>query len=62
MDIGPIENSEKFVSDFLEEYLADGIGAKTKREIDILVMHLLMKYAGAGGLSNQVCPSSRSRT
>lgn len=53
MDIGAIRKTNEFVKDFLDEYLADGIGAKTKREIDILVMNLLMNYAGLADKSNQ---------
>ena len=53
MDIGPIEKPQDFVHEFLDDYLADGFGAKTKREIDILVMHLLLTYAGLGEKSNQ---------
>jgi len=45
-----IKDHEKFVKGFLEEYLADGMGVMSKREVDILVMNLLMKY---GGLANK---------
>lgn len=48
-----IQNPELFVKEFLAEYLSAGIGARTKREIDILVMNLLMKYGGLGDISNQ---------
>jgi hypothetical protein len=47
-----VEKPQEFVQEFLEEYLSDGIGAKTKREIDILVMNLLMKHAGLADKSN----------
>src|SRR3972149_1548015 len=53
MDTAAVKKPKEFVRDFLEEYLADGIGAKTKREIDILVMNLLMNYAGLADKSNQ---------
>jgi len=53
MDPKSIKDTKGFVSDFLQEYLSDGIGAKTKREIDILVMNLLMNYAGLADKSNQ---------
>ena len=53
MDTETIENAKAFVKEFLEEYLSDGIGAKSKRETDILVMNLLMKYAGLADKSNQ---------
>jgi len=38
MDIETIENAKAFVKEFLDEYLSDGIGAKSKRETDILVV------------------------
>ena len=47
------KDAKKFVAEFLEEYLSDGIGAKSKREIDILVMNLLVNYGGLAGQSNQ---------
>ncbi len=53
MDALPVKEPKSFVNEFLQEYLSDGIGAKTKREIDILVMNLLMNYAGLAGKSNQ---------
>lgn len=53
MNTAVIKKPKEFVKDFLDEYLADGMGAKTKREIDILVMSLLMNYAGLADKSNQ---------
>ena len=53
MDAESIKKPKEFVKEFLGEYLSDGIGAKTKREIDILVMNLLMNYAGLADKSNQ---------
>ena len=53
MDALPVNDTKSFVTEFLQEYLSNGIGAKTKREIDILVMNLLMNYAGLAGKSNQ---------
>ncbi len=53
MDTSTIEKAKEFVKDFLDEYLSNGIGAKTKREIDILIMNLLMNYGGLGDKSNQ---------
>lgn len=47
-----IKDHEKFVKGFLEEYLADGMGVMSKREIDILVMNLLMNHAGLANKSN----------
>jgi hypothetical protein len=48
-----VKDTKGFVNDFLIEYLSDGMGAKTKREIDILIMNLLMNYADLAGRSNQ---------
>ena len=53
MDIKSIKDTKGFVKDFLGEYLSDGLGAKNKREIDILVMNLLMKYGDLAAKSNQ---------
>lgn len=53
MDTESIRKPKEFVKEFLSEYLSDGIGAKTKREIDILVMNLLMNYARLAEKSNQ---------
>jgi hypothetical protein len=53
MEASTIKKTKEFVKDFLDEYLSDGIGAKTKREIDILIMNLLMNYGGLGDKSNQ---------
>jgi hypothetical protein len=47
-----VKKPQEFVQEFLEEYLSNGIGAKNKREIDILVMNLLMKHAGLADKSN----------
>ena len=43
MDAESIKKPKEFVKEFLDEYLSDGMGAKTKREIDILIMNLLIK-------------------
>ncbi|WKZ34965.1 MAG: hypothetical protein QY332_15220 [Anaerolineales bacterium] len=53
MDTSAIKKPKEFVREFLDEYLGDGLGAKSKREIDILVMDLLMRYGGLGARSNQ---------
>ena len=53
MDIRSIKDTKGFTNDFLEEYLSDGLGAKNKREIDILVTNLLMKYGDLAAKSNQ---------
>lgn len=53
MDTETVKKSKDFVREFLNEYLSGGIGAKSKREIDILIMNLLMKYAGLADVSNQ---------
>lgn len=48
-----IKYTKAFVDNFLEEYLADGLGAKSKREIDILVMNLMLTYGNLEDRSNQ---------
>jgi hypothetical protein len=53
MNAIPVTDTNSFVNEFLQEYLSDGIGAKNKREIDILIMNLLMKYADLANKSNQ---------
>ena len=53
MDKVTIKNARDFVDGFLEEYLADGMGTMSKREIDILVMNLFIKYGGLADASNQ---------
>ncbi len=53
MDIKSIKDTKGFVKDFLDEYLSDGLGAKNKREIDILVTNLLMNYGDLAAKSNQ---------
>lgn len=47
-----IKDAKGFAEDFLGEYLANGMGARTKRDIDILVMHLFTKHAGITEKSN----------
>jgi hypothetical protein len=44
---------EAFSVEFLNEYLSNGFGTRSKGEIDILVMDLLMKYADLQLKSNQ---------
>jgi hypothetical protein len=53
VDTLSVKDTKSFVNEFLQEYLSDGMGAKNKREIDILIMHLLMNYADLSGMSNQ---------
>lgn len=48
-----IDNSEQFAFTFLVEYLQNGMGAMSKREIDILIMHLLEKHSDIKRKSNQ---------
>lgn len=38
-----IANKEEFIDVFLERYFENGLGSMTKREVDILVMSLLME-------------------
>ena len=48
-----ITNYEAFGKDFIEEYLSRGLGALGKRDIDILVMHLLETYGNTRMKGNQ---------
>ncbi len=41
-----------FEDEFLEEYLSRGFGSLSKRDIDIFVMHLLMKHSNLKNESN----------
>jgi len=36
--------SEKFVNEFIDEYMHDGFASLTRNDIDILILHLLIKY------------------
>lgn len=47
-----IEDYQSFSNEFLQEYLSDGFGVMSKREIDILIMNLLMKYGDLAKKSN----------
>lgn len=47
-----IADSDQFVKDFLQEYMENGIGVMSKREIDILVMNLLMNHGDLASKSN----------
>ncbi len=47
-----ISNSERFLDEFLEHYLGLSFGSLSKREIDILLMHLLIKYGDLERRSN----------
>lgn len=49
----PKKSASEFIEKFLEAYLADGFGALPKKEVDILVMSLLMTYADLAHKSNQ---------
>lgn len=47
-----INDFEAFTNEFLKVYLANGLGSAPKREIDILVTNLLMKYGDLSKKSN----------
>ena len=47
-----INNFKAFTEEFLKVYLANGLGSAPKREIDILVTNLLMKYGDLTKESN----------
>jgi len=53
METIPIEDCKGFTDEFIREYLADGMGAISKHDADILVMNLLMKYGSIARKSNQ---------
>ena len=38
-----LENSDRFGSEFLNQYLAGGFGRLSKHDIDVLVFYLLVK-------------------
>ncbi|MGB4065249.1 MAG: hypothetical protein WBK19_15605 [Azonexus sp.] len=42
-------SADNFKSEFLKHYLSFGIGALSKKDLDVLVMHLLDKYGLGGG-------------
>jgi hypothetical protein len=48
-----LNDYEAFARDFIEEYLSRGLGALGKRDIDILVMHLLERHADIRMKGNQ---------
>lgn len=47
-----IRNKDQFVDEFLKEYLENGMGTMSKREIDILVMHLFLRHGDLANRSN----------
>ncbi|MDP1715753.1 MAG: hypothetical protein Q8L41_13510 [Anaerolineales bacterium] len=47
-----ITDTNGFVDELLGEYLKNGMGALSKREVDILIMYLLGKYGDLVTLSN----------
>jgi hypothetical protein len=48
-----ITDHEAFAKEFIEEYLSRGLGALGKRDIDILVMHLLETHGNTRMKGNQ---------
>lgn len=47
------DKAGEFVEQFLSEYLKEGFGSLPKREVDILVMNLLLNLGELAGESNQ---------
>lgn len=47
------DKAEEFVEQFLNEYLKEGFSSLPKREVDILVMNLLLNMGDLAGESNQ---------
>ena len=52
MDTIQVSNYQGFTEEFLKKYLLDGMGVMSKREIDILIMNLLLKYGDLSTRSN----------
>lgn len=52
MNVIASKNKEKLAEDLLKHYLERGFGAMSKREIDVLMMHLIIKYADISDKSN----------
>lgn len=52
MDAIQITDYQGFTEEFLNKFLLDGMGVMSKREIDILIMNLLMKYGDLSAKSN----------
>jgi len=47
-----IAKEKEFIEEFLTAYTDRGFGSLSKREIDVLLMHLLMKYSDVSSKSN----------
>lgn len=47
-----ITNHQEFLKEFLENYLSRGFGTLGKREVDVLLMHLLCEYSTLNTCSN----------
>jgi hypothetical protein len=47
-----VNDFRAFTNKFLEEYLSNGMATMSKREIDILMMHLLLEYCNLSNMSN----------
>jgi len=47
-----LKEEENFANDFLDDYLAIGFGSLLKREIDVLMMDLLLKYTDIQNMGN----------
>lgn len=48
-----LKSPKEFAMEFLEHYLARGLGSMTKRDLDILVVHLLDRHADISLEKNQ---------
>lgn len=51
--IPKIKEPQNFLNEFLDYYLTRGLGSLSKRECDILMVHLLDKHSDLGGQKNQ---------
>lgn len=47
-----IEKQQEFIEEFLSAYMDRGFGSLSKREIDVLLVHLLMKYSNLSSKNN----------
>jgi hypothetical protein len=48
------QKGNEFLKEFLELYLSRGFGNMTKREVDVLIFHLLKKYGSLNEKSNHL--------
>ena len=59
-NISQIQNPQGFAQDFLTHYFASGFGGMQKRDLDMLVFGLLLKYGAFGGSADAPDPTEIS--